>query len=363
MPYWEFFPSFPESDILWNALHKDSLVTYVKSTILWILLLLLSVVLLTPILLINMSSDIIENVEIGKNWMANPKFNSYLTTAMTMTMNVILIPFFIDIMVMIEDHITKSSRQIAILNRNFFFMLLNALLLPLTGLTTIKAFIETIVEKQPINTWPYYFSKNLLTTYNYFITYFIQLTFLSVGFWLLDLPHWCVKTCAHYYHNFVNRNKKDPKPFVDTYAFDLGYHSAYSLSAFAIMLLFATIVPYMGMIAGIFFVFKYSVDKYNLSFVYTSEFRGLGIIYKKVVPLIIFTIFMFQIINIGLFTMKTPSEYKNWYFWGGITFVTVELLVVLIYRTVTAHWKYLEHVQKRQRRQVSRGSVKSSSEL
>lgn len=110
MSFWQFYPSFPESDILWNALHKDSLATYIKSTILWIFLLLLSVVLLTPILLINMSSNIIENVDIGREWMANPKFNTYLTTAMTMTMNVILIPFFIDIMVMIEDHKTKSSR-------------------------------------------------------------------------------------------------------------------------------------------------------------------------------------------------------------------------------------------------------------
>jgi hypothetical protein len=105
-----------------------------------------------------------------------------------MTMNVILIPFFIDIMVMCEDHRTKSSRQIAILNRNFFFMLVNSLLLPLTGLTTIKAFIQALEQEDVVN-WPYYFAKNLLTTYNYFITYFIQLTFLSIGFWLLDLPH------------------------------------------------------------------------------------------------------------------------------------------------------------------------------
>ena len=59
------------------------------------------------------------------------------------------------------------------------------------------------------------------------------------------------------------------------------------------MLLFSTIVPYLPMIAGIFFVFKYSVDKYNLSFVYSTEFKGMGVIYHRVVPLSIFTIFMF----------------------------------------------------------------------
>jgi hypothetical protein len=103
-------------------------------------------------------------------------------------MNVILIPFFIDVMVALEDHPTKSSRQITILNRNFFFMLLNSLLLPLTGLASIKAFWKALENEEVVN-WPSYFAANLMTTYAYFFTYFIQLTFLSVGFWLLDLPH------------------------------------------------------------------------------------------------------------------------------------------------------------------------------
>jgi len=115
---------------------------------------------------------------------------------------------------------------------------------------------------------------------------------------------------------------------VDTYAFDLGYHSAYSLTTFAIMLLFSVVVPYLPMIAGIFFIFKYNVDKYNLSFVYTSEYKGLGYIYKKTSPLQIFTIFLFQLINIGLFTAKTPSPSKDWYFWGGVGFVIFEVIVV-----------------------------------
>lgn len=266
---------------------------------------------------------------------------------MTMTMNVILIPFFIDIVVMMEDHKTKSSRQVAILNRNFFFMLLNSLLLPLTGLTTIKSFIQAL-EEQDVMNWPSYFAKNLLTTYNYFITYFIQLTFLSVGFWLLDLPHQIVKWIGKTYHDYWEKKKRNPKPYVDTYAFDLGYHSAYSLTTFAIMLLFSVVVPYLPVIAGVFFVFKYNVDKYNLSFVYTSEFKGLGYIYKRTSPLQIFTIFLFQLINIGLFTAKTPSDYKEWYFWGGIGFVIFEVIVVLAtsifikLRKRQAHWQSRE---------------------
>ena len=246
---------------------------------------------------------------------------------MTMFMNVILIPFFIDVMVALEDHPTKSSRQITILNRNFFFMLLNSLLLPLTGLASIKAFWKALENEEVVN-WPSYFAANLMTTYAYFFTYFIQLTFLSVGFWLLDLPHQTVKFISESYHNFQQRNKLNKKPFVDTYAYDLGYHSSYSLTTFAIMLLFSTIVPYLAMSGGIFFTFKYCVDKYNLSFVYNSEFRGLGKIYERVVPKAVFTIFLFQLINVGFFTTKTPSEHKGTYFWSGVIFIALELFFV-----------------------------------
>ena len=98
-----------------------------------------------------------------------------------MFMNVILIPFFIDVMVALEDHPTKSSRQITILNRNFFFMLLNSLLLPLTGLASIKAFWKALENEEVVN-WPSYFAANLMTTYAYFFTYFIQLTFSLENF-------------------------------------------------------------------------------------------------------------------------------------------------------------------------------------
>ena len=41
-----------------------------------------------------------------------------------------------------------------------------------TSMTTIKSFLQGI-EGEPISEWPEYFAQNLLTTYGYFITYFI----------------------------------------------------------------------------------------------------------------------------------------------------------------------------------------------
>ena len=73
--------------------------------------------------------------------------NEYIVSLSSMIVSIILIPFFIDMMVLMEDFKTKSQRQVALLNRNFIFMLTNMLFLNLTGLTTIKAFLWE-AEKQ-----------------------------------------------------------------------------------------------------------------------------------------------------------------------------------------------------------------------
>lgn len=94
--------------------------------------------------------------------------------------------------------------------------------------------------------------------------------FLSVGFWLLDLPHLIItsiKRCL---------NKNSDRPFVDNYAFDLGYHMSYALTVLQIGLLYGSVVPIIPAFCVLFFLFKYYVDKYNLSFVYNSEFLGVG---------------------------------------------------------------------------------------
>ena len=81
------------------------------------------------------------------------------------------------------------------------------------------------------------------------------------------------------------------KQYVDVQAYDLGYHMSYSLTAFYIAITFSVMVPYVPLIATVFFLFKYYVDKYNLSFVYNCEFRGTGSIKNRVVMFTLFIAF------------------------------------------------------------------------
>lgn len=117
------------------------------------------------------------------------------------------------------------------------------------------------------------------------------------------------------------------KEFVDTYAFDLGYHMSYGLVVSAIGILFAIIVPYIAMLCIPFYLFKYYVDKYNLSFVYNSEFQGQGAIKKWVIPLTLLILVLFQFITVGLFSTKITQKNS---ILGGICLIFLEIFCIVL---------------------------------
>jgi hypothetical protein len=56
--------------------------------------------------------------------------------------NFVIIPKLVDLVAFIDDHETKSGKQISIMKLNFVFMVINNVLLPLTGLATMKEFLN-----------------------------------------------------------------------------------------------------------------------------------------------------------------------------------------------------------------------------
>lgn len=76
-----------------------------KTAFLLILLFIVSVLLITPILLVNSAENVLQE------WgFSSATFDSYVKTYITLFVNIVLIPFFIDIMVLMEDFDTRSDR-------------------------------------------------------------------------------------------------------------------------------------------------------------------------------------------------------------------------------------------------------------
>ena len=75
---------------------------------------------------------------------------------------------------------------------------------------------------------------------------------------------------------------------------------------------------------------KYYIDKYNLTFVYNKEFEGGGKIKNIVIPFTLFSIFLFQFMNIGYFYVASVSKS---YIIGGLVLLCVEVILILVIRS------------------------------
>lgn len=80
----------------------------------------------------------------------------------------------------------------------------------------------------------------------------------------------------------------------------------------------------IGIFVGLFFTIKYWVEKYNLTFVYNREFEGGGVIKKQVLPFMLLGIYLFQILNIGYFTL-----FSEMYFKGGLIYLVLQSLALI----------------------------------
>eukprot|EP00350_Pseudokeronopsis_sp_OXSARD2_P006338 CAMPEP_0170550426 /NCGR_PEP_ID=MMETSP0211-20121228/8497_1 /TAXON_ID=311385 /ORGANISM="Pseudokeronopsis sp., Strain OXSARD2" /LENGTH=189 /DNA_ID=CAMNT_0010856975 /DNA_START=527 /DNA_END=1092 /DNA_ORIENTATION=+ len=101
-------------------------------------------------------------------------------------------------------------------------------------------------------------------------------------------------------------------------------------------LIYCAIVPLIAIFDLIFFFFKHYIDKYNLTFVYNKSFEGGGVIKNSVMPFMIFSILVFQILNIAYFYLLTGH---NGYWIGGLIFLIFEVVCLVLGRVVYVNRK------------------------
>jgi hypothetical protein len=103
-----------------------------------------------------------------------------LQTLILVTINSGIIPTVCDLIANLERHLTKSNRQVAIMQKNYFFQLMNYVIIQITLSTTIEAFLKDI-DWQNLD-----FAKIQEILFKgyiniYFITIAIQFTFITNG--------------------------------------------------------------------------------------------------------------------------------------------------------------------------------------
>lgn len=101
----------------------------------------------------------------------------YLPLLILVLVNIVLIPFFVDVAVALMDNETKSSMQKKIMYMNLILMHINMLILPLAGLITYEQIIQ-FIKNSEINLLKY-ISGNLGAMAAFITAYLVQVVFIT----------------------------------------------------------------------------------------------------------------------------------------------------------------------------------------
>lgn len=181
-----------------------------------------------------------------------------------------------------SDYELKSDKHISNMRRHYFFLLINTVFLPITGITTMESFKDTLVSKGLLETHTIII-QNLVKSSTFFIRYVMSCTFLSSCFLIFDIGHTLYKlfflqqvcrrkkTLDEVQEENMRRNLAVNK---DRWYFDIGYNIAFTQIIYCIVLIFSTVAPLVTLFGCLYFSIKYFIDKYNLLYVYPNEFYG-----------------------------------------------------------------------------------------
>jgi Calcium-dependent channel, 7TM region, putative phosphate len=102
-------------------------------------LFIISIALITPLSLASLLKPLEDALVgvFGETSFISTLLTNYFQTLVLLILNYSIIPLLIDLTAVLEDHKTKSSKQIAIMKKNFFFQLINTIFIPLTGQASI----------------------------------------------------------------------------------------------------------------------------------------------------------------------------------------------------------------------------------
>ena len=95
-----------------------------------------------------------------------------------MIVNVVIVPFFVDVAAAMMDNETKSAEQTKIMYMNLLLMHINMLILPLTGLITYEQIISFIKENS-FEQLLTFMSGNVGAMAAFMTSYLLQVVFIT----------------------------------------------------------------------------------------------------------------------------------------------------------------------------------------
>jgi len=184
-------------------------------------------------------------------------------TMVLLFINSVLLPEMISRISACERSCKHSNAEIRRMYGNFFFLLLNTVVVPFCGVASVNELLSIFLKALADKTLdPVVYLRVLIFSSPgvFALKYLMNAAFLSTANQLVQGPQ-CVSRwlCL----TFFAVTKRDRITMAKPWQFYWGYWYAWSLSVFALGINMSVACPGTLPVSALFFCFKYAVDKYN----------------------------------------------------------------------------------------------------
>ncbi|XP_054474175.1 CSC1-like protein 1 [Anoplopoma fimbria] len=320
-------------NVYWENLSVKGFRWFVRYLMLNIFLVFLLTFLTTPTIIISTMDKF--NVTMPIRYLNSPIISQFFPTLLLWSFSALL-PTIVYYSTIGEAHWSRSSEQLSMLRKLYFFLLFMVLILPSLGLTSLAVFFRWLFDKEFLSDGKLRFECVFLPDQGaFFVNYVITAALVGSGMELLRLPGLLLYTIRMAFarsaaeRKYVKQNQ--------AYAFEYGAMYGWSLCVFTVILAYSIICPIIVPFGLLYMMLKHLVDKHNLYFAYLPAHIDrqvhLGAVNQALAAPIICLIWLyfFSVLRAG--------------FWTATSLFTLVVLVITVFICISytcfGHFKYL----------------------
>lgn len=251
-------------NVYWENLSLRGFLWYLRYIMLNILLFVLLTFLTTPSIIISTIDKF--NVTKPIYDLNSPIVSQFFPTLLLWSFSALL-PTAVYYSTLGEAHWSRSSEQLSMLRKLYFFLLFMVLILPSLGLTSLAVFFRSLFDEEFLSGGLVRFECVFLPDQGaFFVNYVIAAALVGSGMELLRLPGLLL-----YIIRMVFARSAAERKYVkqnQAYEFEYGAMYGWSLCVFTVIMAYSIICPIIVPFGLLYMLLKHLVDKHNMYFAY-----------------------------------------------------------------------------------------------
>ncbi|KAK5880103.1 hypothetical protein CesoFtcFv8_023164 [Champsocephalus esox] len=251
-------------NVFWENLSLRGFHWYMRYLMLNFLLFFLLTFLTTPTIIISTMDKF--NVTMPIYYLNSPIISQFFPTLLLWSFSALL-PTIVYYSTIGEAHWSRSSEQLSMMRKLYFFLLFMVLILPSLGLTSLAVFFRWLFDTKFLADGKLRFECVFLPDQGaFFVNYVITAALVGSGMDLLRLPGLLL-----YIIRMVFARSAAERKYVkqnQAYEFEYGAMYGWCLCVFTVIMAYSIICPIIVPFGLLYMMLKHLVDKHNMYFAY-----------------------------------------------------------------------------------------------